>query len=263
MEEKILVKSESLIRRNLLLGVTVIIAIIAIILPMIMCYFAYDDNNESIREYATQAYEKATRAQQEHSMVCYHITYWAETLRSEYVTHYDPMWTCPRKHSSAESFATSFCQEVFQQRYNVNFYVFLTICLFFPLALFVIYLWLRNYELVVTDKRVYGRAAFGKRVDLPVDSVSAIGTMWLKGIAIATSSGKVAFLMIKNRDEIHKCVSDLLIDRQAKNTTPVTTIKQEIPQSNADELRKYKELLDMGVITQEEFEAKKKQLLGL
>ena len=67
----------------------------------------------------------------------------------------------------------------------------------------------------------------------------------------------------KNRDEIHKCVSDLLIDRQAKNTTPVTTIKQEIPQSNADELRKYKELLDMGALTQEEFDAKKKQLLGL
>ena len=31
----------------------------------------------------------------------------------------------------------------------------------------------------------------------------------------------------------------------------------------ADELKKFKELLDMGVITQEEFDAKKKQLLGL
>ena len=33
--------------------------------------------------------------------------------------------------------------------------------------------------------------------------------------------------------------------------------------SSADELKKYKELLDLGVITQEEFDAKKKQLLGL
>ena len=31
----------------------------------------------------------------------------------------------------------------------------------------------------------------------------------------------------------------------------------------ADELKKYKELLDSGVISQEEFDAKKKQLLGL
>ena len=33
--------------------------------------------------------------------------------------------------------------------------------------------------------------------------------------------------------------------------------------SPADEIRKYKELLDMGAITQEEFDAKKKQILGL
>lgn len=33
--------------------------------------------------------------------------------------------------------------------------------------------------------------------------------------------------------------------------------------SNAEELTKYKKLLDMGVITQEEFDAKKKQILGL
>ena len=33
--------------------------------------------------------------------------------------------------------------------------------------------------------------------------------------------------------------------------------------SGADELKKFKELLDMGVITQEEFDAKKKQILGL
>ena len=33
--------------------------------------------------------------------------------------------------------------------------------------------------------------------------------------------------------------------------------------SVADEIMKYKKLLDMGVITQEEFEAKKRQLMGL
>ena len=33
--------------------------------------------------------------------------------------------------------------------------------------------------------------------------------------------------------------------------------------SAADEVKKFKELLDLGVISQEEFDAKKKQLLGL
>lgn len=33
--------------------------------------------------------------------------------------------------------------------------------------------------------------------------------------------------------------------------------------NDMDELKKYKELLDQGIITQEEFDAKKKQLLGI
>lgn len=49
------------------------------------------------------------------------------------------------------------------------------------------------------------------------------------------------------------------------NTTPKPNmvINQEKPQSNADELRKYKELLDQNIITSEEFEIKKKQLLNI
>lgn len=126
----------------------------------------------------------------------------------------------------------------------------------------LIYLWLHNYELTITDKRAYGKTAFGKRVDLPLDSISAVGSSWLKGIAVATASGRISFLLIKNQDEIHKCVSDLLIERQNKSPSD-TTMKQETPRSDAEELKKYKDLLDSGVITQEEFNAKKKQLLGL
>lgn len=39
--------------------------------------------------------------------------------------------------------------------------------------------------------------------------------------------------------------------------------QKETSMSNADEIMKYKQLLDGGAITQEEFDAKKKQLLGL
>jgi len=128
----------------------------------------------------------------------------------------------------------------------------------------LLFAWLRNIEITVTNKRVYGRAAFGKRVDLPMDSIAAFGTMWPKGISVSSSSGRIGFLMLQNRDEIYKCVSDLMIERQSKtNAAPVTAIRQEAPLSNAEELKKYKELLDMGAITQEEFDAKKKQLLGL
>lgn len=47
---------------------------------------------------------------------------------------------------------------------------------------------------------------------------------------------------------------------ELKNAPQGTVVQQA---SGADELKKFKELLDMGVITQEEFDAKKKQILGL
>lgn len=125
----------------------------------------------------------------------------------------------------------------------------------------LIFYGLRSYELVVTDKRIFGKILWGKRVDLPVDSVSATATIgFLKGISISTSSGKISFLLIKNTEDVYKAINGLIINRQEKPTSS-TVVHHE--QSNADELKKYKELLDNGIITQEEFDAKKKQLLGL
>ena len=127
----------------------------------------------------------------------------------------------------------------------------------------LIYLWLSSYELTITDKRVYGKVAFGKRVDLPVDSVSATATIGLfKGVSVSTSSGKISFLAIKNANEIYEVINNLLVDRQKEKTQNTgTTIVQN--SDEADKLKKYKDLLDSGVITPEEFDAKKKQLLGL
>ena len=118
-------------------------------------------------------------------------------------------------------------------------------------------------EIVVSNKRFYGKTAFGKQVDLPLDSISAVGTGMFNGIAVSTSSGRIIFHCIQNRDEVKAGITDLLMNRQSASKASATEIKQEIRQSNADELKKFKELLDDGIITQEEFDAKKKQLLGL
>ena len=116
-------------------------------------------------------------------------------------------------------------------------------------------------SLTVTDKRVYGKAAFGRRVDLPIDSVSSVGTSIFHGIDIGTSSGRISFKAIENNLKLHEIISNLLIDRQkAQNNKASPVISTG---SIADELKKLKELLDTGIITQEEFDAKKKQLLGL
>lgn len=118
-----------------------------------------------------------------------------------------------------------------------------------------------NSELVVTNKRIYGITTFNKRIDLPLDSVSAIGTDFLHGICISTSSGKIHFKCVKNNIEIHDVVSELITDRQQTKESNLTQNVQN--SSDAYELKKFKELLDSGIITQEEFDEKKKQLLGL
>lgn len=61
-----------------------------------------------------------------------------------------------------------------------------------------------------------------------------------------------------NSTNIKELTEEEFINIQTKNNTPAAPAL-----SSADELKKFKELLDMGIITQEEFDSKKKQLLGL
>ncbi len=119
----------------------------------------------------------------------------------------------------------------------------------------------KKYELVVTDKRVYGKT-LTKRIDLPFDSINSVSvTSNLVGgaVAISTSSGVIKFSYCQNKDDVHKAISQHLIERQ-NNQNVVAPV---VSASSADELKKYKELLDMGAITQDEYDEKKKQLLGL
>lgn len=144
---------------------------------------------------------------------------------------------------------------------NYAFYPIIIVLLIIGIVIFIRW---SNVQITVTDKRVFGNNSAGKRVDLPLDTISAVGTSAFSALAVTAASGVNKFTMLKNRDEIQDAISKLLIQRQNKEkTVSQTTIKQEIQQSNADELRKYKELLDSGTITQEEFDAKKKQLLGV
>ncbi len=113
-------------------------------------------------------------------------------------------------------------------------------------------------EITVTSTRIYGKSAFGKRVDLPVDMISSIGSGIPKGISIATSSGLIKFWLLNNRQEVYRAITDLLQNRQQKSNPTIAPAN-----GSMGDLRELKALLDQGVITQEEFDAKKKQLLGL
>ena len=124
----------------------------------------------------------------------------------------------------------------------------------------------KNVSLTVTNKRVFGTSSWGKRVDLPIDMISAVATAARGGIAVSSASGAIRFAGIKNNKEIHETISKLLMERQSKPApapTPAPEAAAAPARISAQELKELKELLDRGIITQEEFDAKKKQLLGL
>ena len=142
-----------------------------------------------------------------------------------------------------------------------NTWLWFTIAIGCIIVTAIIYGVFSNCKITVTDKRIFGKGCFGKTIDLPLDSVSAVATTFItQGVSVSTSSGRITFFFLSNREDIANETRNLLIKRQEKSCA-TTTIHQET--SNADELKKFKDLLDSGVITQEEFDAKKKQLLGL
>lgn len=69
--------------------------------------------------------------------------------------------------------------------------------------------------------------------------------------------------MGKNRKNINKIFEQISKALEQKNKTIPNTNSKIDNSSPLEEIKKLKELLDMGAITQEEFDAKKKELLGL
>ncbi|MBQ7638111.1 MAG: SHOCT domain-containing protein [Clostridia bacterium] len=86
-----------------------------------------------------------------------------------------------------------------------------------------------------------------------------------KTITLCSASGKIKFHYIQNAEEVSTAILDKINDYKKNygNAAKSTVIENTIQSSNADELKKYKDLLDSGAITQEEYDTKKKQILGL
>ena len=175
---------------------------------------------------------------------------WCENKRYSY-SYIGALSSCD------EGFASYWIRNLFFSQYGIMLAATL-IPLGIVIFLLIIYFWLKSMEIVVSNKRVYGKTAFGKMINLPLDSISAVEVSWLKGISISTSSGKIKFKLIKNYQEVYKEVSELLMKRQ----TEIPNTNNEINTNYIDELKKLKELLDLGAITQEEYDIKKSQLLN-
>lgn len=125
--------------------------------------------------------------------------------------------------------------------------------------------------IVLTQKRVIfidkGLIYGIKSTEVPLDMVN--GVSYSKGIIlgkISITNGAVTTVI----DNVDKSTAPIMTEKikaaaeQYKQSlrTPVQSSSEPIL-DGPDQIRKYKSLADDGIITQEEFEAKKKQILGI
>lgn len=97
-----------------------------------------------------------------------------------------------------------------------------------------------------------------------MSAIGAVGgnrmDVYANGQKVDSSLGKIV-----DYTRCPKCNSQDLreLSKEEWDSEKNTQISQASNLSTADEIKKYKDLLDLGVITQDEFDQKKKQLLGL
>lgn len=133
----------------------------------------------------------------------------------------------------------------------------------------------KECSIELTSEGINGRRKrFGSKADLrlpieKIDSIFVTETVFDKlrsgkTLGIRSNTGVIKFVCVQNADEFVTAANKAIEEnKKANRTAPVAPAPVVQAASNADELKKYKDLLDSGVITQEEFDAKKKQILGL
>ena len=86
-----------------------------------------------------------------------------------------------------------------------------------PLIIFAIIFsaLLKKRELIVTNKRVIARAAFGYRTDLPIEKITNVSMRCFNGIGCGTPSTKIRFHFCKNKQEIFDTIASETLKRDS------------------------------------------------
>ncbi|MBS4878841.1 MAG: PH domain-containing protein [Firmicutes bacterium] len=125
----------------------------------------------------------------------------------------------------------------------------------------------QNYAYAVTNKRL----VFAQKKTLSGETIKTVSLDRINDITfqsgmlfgvITVDTPQEKFNVAIDKKSA-KAVFDALMERLRGLDSSKPAPVQTAAPSAADEILKYKQLLDAGVLTQEEFDAKKKQLLGL
>lgn len=169
MEEKIIIEGRKCNVKKIVLCVFVI----SLIAALIMVGIGFNEFDVRINSFNNHI----------HNNSCYRYD-------SYYSSYSDYLWDSMIPYCRYSYFDTGaeYATQIFLENELVTSLIILGCGVVLCVLLFLL---LNFYKITVTDKRIYGRLAFGKRVDLPIDFVTAISKIrMLKGISISSSSKK-------------------------------------------------------------------------
>lgn len=75
---------------------------------------------------------------------------------------------------------------------------------------------LKRRELIVTNKRVIARGAFGYREDLPIEKVTNVSMCFFNGIGCGSPSAKIKYHFCKNMTEVFDTIISESLQRDSK-----------------------------------------------
>ena len=121
----------------------------------------------------------------------------------------------------------------------------------------LLYIMDKKTELSILDDYIIGKKSNGKTVQFLLKDIKSVEITKTNGLKITGTGIKYIIHSIYNNEEMKNAIMDML--SQLPNDQSTITVST----SNAGAIKEYKDLMDAGIITQEEFDAKKKQLLEL
>lgn len=152
------------------------------------------------------------------------------------------------KASSYFEFTNFFPYYYDQHRTFVIFYIIL---ISIVLLMNIAYILSRKVEINVNENKIIHKKYNGKNKQFMIKDITSAETTFLKGLKITGNGIKAKTLLLKNNEQLKDYIINLLPNITQSNL------------STADELKKYKKLLDEEAITEEEYENKKKELLSI
>lgn len=153
------------------------------------------------------------------------------------------------------------CSNFFSWFITFSWYNLIVIFCYFVFILSIAFTLITKYEskkeLIINEDNVICKINQNKSKQLTYNDISNVEQS-KDSLKIIGDGIKFQISNLKNAESLRQIILE-----KKTSFDKASTVTNFSTSSNADELKKYKDLLDSGAISQEEFDAKKKDLLGL